>query len=73
MEYNDGMKPQVISIQEAADLLRVRYQTVYRMIRDGELHGFRVGRLWRVSTAELERFISADNGEQVETNGQALA
>jgi len=53
--------------EEAADALQVSRATVYRMVDRHELDGVRIGlgprpRL-RISTAELERFVTAQTKE----------
>ena len=47
---------QVYTIQEVADILKVDYFTIYRLVRDNKLKTFRVGRLWRITEEELQRF-----------------
>ena len=39
---------------EAADLLRVTPQTLRRALARGDVHGVRVGRVWRVPVDGLE-------------------
>ena len=48
-------KLQVLKAEEAADLLKVDLQTIYRMIKRKELPAFRVGRCWRINAQDLEK------------------
>ena len=41
-------------ITEAADLLGVHTNTLYRLCRSGKLGAFRVGNAWRIPGHELE-------------------
>jgi len=46
-----------LKVAEVAKRLRVNVRTIYRMIERGELHGVRVGRLWRVPAVALEDYL----------------
>ncbi|GJF18536.1 hypothetical protein NGTWS1803_37870 [Mycolicibacterium cyprinidarum] len=51
------MTRRYISIAEAADYLQISTRTVRRLIRDGELNGYRIGqsgRLIRVDMNEID-------------------
>ena len=49
--------PILLTVEEAAGILRVSVRTVSRMCADGELPGVQVGRKWRVRTSELMSII----------------
>lgn len=44
------------SIRQTADLLGVHYNTVYRMVRRGELEAYKVGRIIRISDENIEEW-----------------
>ena len=46
-------------VAEVADLLRVRRETVYRWIKDGEIASIHLGRTVRISEDALRSFIKA--------------
>jgi excisionase family DNA binding protein len=46
-----------IGTTEAAKLLGVLPQTVVRMIRDGDIPGFKVRDVWRVYREDVEEYI----------------
>lgn len=46
---------------QAADLLRVSYQTIIRHCQRKIFRSFRIGAQWRVSQQSIERFIEAQN------------
>lgn len=50
-------KPNILNVEEVANLLRVTEQTVYNMIRDGRLHPVKVGREWRFSKEEVDKVL----------------
>lgn len=41
--------------QEVADLLKLHYNTIRRMIKSGELPAEKIGRQWRIRRADLEQ------------------
>ncbi len=49
----------LLTLQEAADELKVHYMTAYRWVRSGELSAFKVGGRLRVSRAVLHDYITA--------------
>jgi acetyl-CoA synthetase len=50
-------KPDVLTAEEAAQVLRVHTQTIKRWLADGKLKGIKIGRAWRVSRAEITRIL----------------
>jgi excisionase family DNA binding protein len=40
-----------------ADRLEVSEITVRKWLRDGNLNGFKIGKLWRIPTGEVDRFL----------------
>jgi excisionase family DNA binding protein len=54
----------LLTLQEAADELKVHYMTAYRWVRKGELEAFKVGGRLRVSRTALDAYIAA---RQVDT------
>jgi len=49
---------EILTPEEVAKYLRVNARTVYRGLRQGQIPGIKIGRLWRVSKKELEAFLS---------------
>ena len=47
-------KPDVLNVEEVADLLRVTTQTVYNMLKDGRISATKVGREWRFSRQQIQ-------------------
>ena len=48
---------EVLTSEEAADLLRVSTKTVLALARRGELPGEKVGRAWRFVRADLLNYV----------------
>lgn len=45
------------SLEEVAEMLGVTYQLIYRLVRSGEIPAARLGKLYRVSKHDLERYL----------------
>ena len=51
----------ILTVAEVMEILYVGKNTVYRLLQDGELRGFRIGKSWRVPKASLEEYILNKN------------
>lgn len=53
------------TINETAKILRVSRRTIFTYLKDGKLHGFKVGRTVRIKPDELRRFMNElENGSE---------
>lgn len=48
---------ELLTLQEAADKLKVHYMTAYRWVRRGELPAFKAGGRLRVQASDVDRFV----------------
>ncbi|MDD3288781.1 MAG: helix-turn-helix domain-containing protein [Alphaproteobacteria bacterium] len=55
------MKDNVLTVRDVAEMLKLAEKTVYSLVADGEIPGFKVGGSWRFSRKELENWIEAQN------------
>lgn len=62
--------PLVLTSDQAAAVLQLTRRTITNMLDRGDLRGVKIGKEWRVSRAELQRFVEA--GVAPETNGESL-
>lgn len=46
----------IMTIRELSEFLRVHPTTIYRLLRQGRLPGFRVGSNWRFSREAIEKW-----------------
>jgi excisionase family DNA binding protein len=58
----------VLTIGEVAEMLRVHPTTIYRLVKRGELPGFKVGGNWRINSDALENWLEAGNKPSDPTN-----
>ena len=59
---------EILTPDEVATYLKVPKKTVYKMLRTGELRGFKAGKHWRVSRDDLGAWIACQshkNGEHM--------
>jgi excisionase family DNA binding protein len=47
-----------LTVAEVADLMRVSTMTVYRLIKAGELAAVRVGKSYRITEDDVDRFLA---------------
>lgn len=50
----------LITVAEAAAILRVSHPTVRKLVDDGKLKGFKAGKSYRIHRQSLEQLISGD-------------
>ncbi len=54
--------PQLLTVQEVADAMRVSNMTVYRLIKAGELVATRVGRNYRIFESDVAAYLARGTG-----------
>ena len=57
--------PELMTVHEVAQRLRVSYGTVYALLRDGELPAVKIGSQWRVHPERLEAYLGQDEDRRV--------
>lgn len=58
-----GLVDDLLTTRQLQELLRVDRITIYRMLNDGRLHGFKVGGQWRFSRQEIESWLQEQRPE----------
>ena len=48
------MQSKILTVDELSEYLHVHRTTIYRLLKEGKLPGFRVGSDWRFNTEEIE-------------------
>jgi|HubBroStandDraft_1064217.scaffolds.fasta_scaffold43520_3 excisionase family DNA binding protein len=54
----------VLTVPEVAEILRVHSTTIYRLVKRGELPGFKIGGNWRINRASLDLWLLAEHPSQ---------
>ena len=65
-------KPNLLNVQEVADMLRVSNQTVYNMLRDGRLAAHKIGKEWRFAKDEVYEAMRGKGSISVAARGGTL-
>ena len=52
------------TLDETAKILRVSKRTLFNYLKQGRLHGFKIGRTVRITPTELDRFIAESQENQ---------
>lgn len=72
-----SIEKEFLSLEEVADKLGVTYQLIYRLVRSGELPAVRLGKLYRVASADLDAYLakskSAPTGGTCDVCGEHYA
>lgn len=69
MNANVNTIPEVMTVDEVAQYLRVSRSTVYRLLRDGEIPASKVGGYWRFRRHVIDTWLSRN--EAATFSGQA--
>jgi excisionase family DNA binding protein len=56
--------PLVLTSKQAAAVLQLKPRTIASMLDRGDLRGVKIGKEWRVSRAELMRFVLGSAGSE---------
>ena len=48
-----AMRDNLVTVREAAGYLRISARTVYRLIESGQIGAVRIGKQWRIPSADL--------------------
>ena len=49
--------PDVLTAEKAADVLRVGYNALYRLLSSGKLKAYKNGRVWRIPKESIKEYI----------------
>ena len=58
-EYTD-----ILTTEEACEVLRIGYNAIYELLNSGKLKGYRNGRVWRIPKMAVQEYILAGIGMQ---------
>ena len=49
--------PDILTVEEACEALRMGYNAMYDLLNSGKLKGFRNGRVWRIPKLAIQEYI----------------
>lgn len=56
--------PDVMTLNEVAEYLRIPRSTVYKLVREGRIPGQKIGRQWRFRRAVVERWLGDTESQE---------
>jgi excisionase family DNA binding protein len=63
-----GLESDLMTANEVSEYLRIPKSTVYKLVQEGQIPGFKVGRHWRFSRGALDQWISGGLKFKNQTN-----
>jgi excisionase family DNA binding protein len=70
MEADMSDYPEILTMEQAADLLQVSVRTLQRMVKTGDVPGRRVGRQWRFDRDQLKEWVRGEASAQATARAQ---
>lgn len=65
-----SLEPKIITISELSNYLRVHRSTLYRLLKKGQLPGFKIGSDWRFNVEAIDRWrMEESTPRQMAENG----
>lgn len=49
--------PDILTVEEACEALRVGYNAIYELLNSGKLKAYKNGRVWRIPKVALSQYI----------------
>ena len=56
--YEDFLEKELLTVDEVAEILYLGKNTVYSLLRSGELQAIRFGRVWRIPKESIKKMIN---------------
>ena len=50
--------PDILTVEEVCEVLRMGYNAVYDLLNDGKLKAYKNGRVWRITKQALIQYVS---------------
>lgn len=47
----------VLTVEDLCEALKIGKNAAYRLLNEGKVKGFRIGRIWKISKQSLEAYI----------------
>jgi excisionase family DNA binding protein len=70
MESTMAIRTRLVTVKELSSYLRVHPSTIYRLLKRGEIPGFRLGSDWRFNLEAIDRWRLKQAGELDEISPQ---
>ena len=54
---NNNKDDEIITVSEVAEYLKISEVTTYKLVQEGKLPAFKIGRHWRLKKSDLAEYI----------------
>jgi excisionase family DNA binding protein len=54
---NNAFNKEVLTVSQVAEYLQISEMTTYKLVQEGKIPAFKIGRSWRVKKGDLEELI----------------
>ncbi len=58
----DNNTSEVLTLQELAEELKISYTKAYDLLNEGEIKGFKIGSIWRISRKAVNEYVERKSG-----------
>ena len=65
---HDQFPDRIMTVAELSEYLRVHPSTIYKLLRTGDLPGFKVGSDWRFNTERIDRWCIEHSARKTDLN-----
>lgn len=65
------MAGKILDIKQVQEMLHLSERTVFRLIKSGDLKGFKAGREWRFEESDMENFIQEQREKATKSINEA--
>ena len=55
------MVDQIYTTEQVANILQIHHLTVLKYIKQGKLHGIKLGRIYRIRESDLQKFLNQES------------
>ena len=56
-QEKENQGPSILTVQDVAQRLKLTQVTIYRLLKSGQMPGFKVGASWRIDEKDLTTYI----------------
>lgn len=50
----------IVTIEDVCQMLNIGKNNAYRLLKEGKLHGFKIGRIWKISKNSVIDYIAVN-------------
>jgi excisionase family DNA binding protein len=65
------MLTEIYTLEQLQQILKLSDRTIFRLLKEGKLSGFKVGREWRFQESDINAYIQAQREEAQKARLQA--